>query len=171
MSDVIITDINLLKIPSNDVTLEDIKEHDLFNRLQKALKGAWTTGFGLAAIQIGEPYRYAIYKWNNEWKELVNPKILEKRFIIQCLKEGCLSILNTWINTKRFESIIYVNNDHQCHHCDGLEAQIIQHEIDHMNGILTIDREWKNIQLGRNEKCYCNSGKKYKKCCLLKEDV
>ena len=54
-----------------------------------------------------------------------------------------------------------------------LEAVCVQHEIDHLNGIVCMDRKV-NItivadkKIGRNEPCPCESGKKYKKCCLRK---
>jgi len=42
----------------------------------------------------------------------------------------------------------------------------MQHEVDHMNGVLCIDRRVKKVvKIGRNEPCPCGSGKKYKKCC------
>ena len=53
---------------------------------------------------------------------------------------------------------------------EGFNAYIIQHEIDHLNGITCIDREYKReplkvgTKIGRNEPCPCGSGKKYKKC-------
>ena len=54
-----------------------------------------------------------------------------------------------------------------------LESVCVQHEIDHLNGITVFDRQVNNIpvqretiKVGRNEKCPCGSGRKYKKCCM-----
>jgi len=52
-----------------------------------------------------------------------------------------------------------------------LETVCIQHEIDHLNGVTIMDRQVINTitaenKIGRNDPCYCGSGKKYKKCCL-----
>ena len=53
-----------------------------------------------------------------------------------------------------------------------LEAVCVQHEIDHLNGMRILDRAQELIirrterKIGRNEKCPCGSGKKYKKCCI-----
>ena len=54
-----------------------------------------------------------------------------------------------------------------------LEAVCVQHEIDHLNGIVCMDRKVNTTivvdkKIGRNEPCPCESGKKYKKCCLRK---
>ena len=55
---------------------------------------------------------------------------------------------------------------------EGDQAQIWQHEQDHLDGVEedVRDKDWKTIRgvtkIGRNEKCPCGSGKKYKKCCL-----
>ena len=52
-----------------------------------------------------------------------------------------------------------------------LETICVQHEIDHLNGMTIMDRQMvttitKEKTLGRNDPCFCGSGKKYKKCCL-----
>ena len=52
-----------------------------------------------------------------------------------------------------------------------LESVCIQHEIDHLNGVVCMDRKRettivKDKKVGRNEPCPCGSGKKYKKCCI-----
>ena len=55
-----------------------------------------------------------------------------------------------------------------------LEAVCVQHEIDHLNGMRILDRAQEltirrtERKIGRNEKCPCGSGKKYKKCCIKK---
>ena len=55
-----------------------------------------------------------------------------------------------------------------------LEAVCVQHEIDHLNGMRILDRAQEltirrtERKIGRNEKCPCGSGKKYKKCCIGK---
>ena len=55
-----------------------------------------------------------------------------------------------------------------------LEAVCVQHEIDHLNGMRILDRAQEltirrtERKIGRNEKCPCGSGKKYKKCCIEK---
>jgi len=68
------------------------------------------------------------------------------------------------------------SNDHKKHdeNLRLLESICVQHEIDHLYGKTILDREDKSepIQvkkkIGRNDPCYCGSGKKYKKCCINK---
>ena len=63
-----------------------------------------------------------------------------------------------------------LDNNKQDEELRILESVCVQHEIDHLNGITCIDREYKREPLkvgpkiGRNEPCPCGSGKKYKKC-------
>ena len=45
-----------------------------------------------------------------------------------------------------------------------MDAIVLQHEIDHLDGILISDREYHAVKVGRNDLCPCGSGKKYKAC-------
>ena len=166
MADIIVTDVNKLKVVSTDTTMDFVTGLLLEGRINRSLQDAWTKGFGLAAIQIGVPVKYALYHFNGEQKILLNTKIIEYKNKIRCRREGCLSIPNLWIDTIRYRDIVYENNGTVLR-AFGLEAQIIQHEVDHFNGVLCIDKEYKEYQIGRNELCFCGSGLKYKKCCLL----
>ena len=72
------------------------------------------------------------------------------------------------------ETLYFYYDDENKLNNDGLLTIAVQHEIDHESGILIIDNSHQVIaeplvkldrKIGRNEPCYCNSGKKYKKCC------
>jgi len=64
---------------------------------------------------------------------------------------------------------VVVKNGAEKFEATGLEAVMVQHEIDHMNGMLCFDRGHKNKdKVGRNSLCPCGSGEKYKKCCIDK---
>ena len=168
--DQIITDFKILRQISKETTWKEVKRFHLKDRLEEAMKKTWCPGIGLAAIQIGAPLRYAWYKFSIRGKvtegELLNPKILtqEKTFVNR--GEGCLSIPNYRGDTLRFLNIT-MENDGKIFAVEQLEAVLIQHEVDHMNGILVSDIQLnKYAKLGRNDLCGCGSGKKYKKCCL-----
>lgn len=163
------TDIDYLRTKSSDTTLESLKEINFIGLIKYAMEKAWILGYGLAGIQIGLPIN-AGWFWlpsklgeMSENELLVNPKIIEKSELIMIPNEGCLSLPNKLITTERYNNIVY-ENDGEERRASGLKAQIIQHEIDHMNGILMIDREYKKGVIGRNEKCWCGSGKKHKRC-------
>ena len=156
-------------------------------------------GIGLAANQVGIDAAVAVLNVR-EPIVLINPKIISKENEID-FYEGCLSYPGKGVNTKRYETVevtsanvegtmIFSGVDtgdktkgsweqegktYQVENRDlrTLEAVCVQHEIDHLNGIVCMDRKV-NItivadkKIGRNEPCPCESGKKYKKCCINK---
>lgn len=169
--DKIIIDQKELRQVSRETTWEEVKQLNLRERLEEAMKTSWVAGVGLAAIQIGVPLRYAWYKIpkpNGGFieTELINPRIISAQKLFFYSREGCLSIPHHWAQTKRYR-MLEVENGNQKYIAENLEAIVIQHELDHMNGVLTIDIEVDRFgNLGRNEPCGCGSGKKYKRCCL-----
>lgn len=144
MNDKILTlpkDIKKLRVVSKETTLEEIESLDLKNRLIEANKSAWTPGCGLASIQIGVPVRYAWFIYNNTEYELINPKISMGIGKIK-YTEGCLSIPKKTTQVERYYEIEYYSNGKK-KRAKSVKAQIIQHEIEHMDGILNIDKEIK----------------------------
>ena len=144
--DKIITDLDILRQVSQPTTMAYAKEHNLKYRLFDALKTGWTRGFGLAAIQIGIPVRYAILrvKTRGGWRqvELCNPEAIEMRGPYLAREEGCLSILDKRVDVQRFREITLVCYPERHRHTEtfwGLAAQIIRHELDHFEGKLIID--------------------------------
>lgn len=102
-------------------------------------------GVGLAAPQVGLPLRLFITKPypRSEISVYINPKIVRRSDQLTSRKnslEGCLSVTNTWSNIVRPRSVIleFTNEDGQTltKKFEGWEAQIIQHEMDHLEGIL-----------------------------------
>lgn len=102
-------------------------------------------GVGLAAPQIGILKRVLVIDTGEEGEklEMINPKItkLEKEVI---LSEGCLSFPNVFGNVRRYNytEAEYMTKDGEKKtiKAEGLLAQAIQHEIDHLNGVLFIDQ-------------------------------
>ena len=105
-------------------------------------------GIGLAAIQIGVPKRIIVMdlskeEGKNEPKYFVNPIIKNKSEKISTYEEGCLSVLSVFAEVDRpstceVEYLDY-NGDKKILKADGLLATCIQHEMDHLEGILFID--------------------------------
>lgn len=110
----------------------------LVNKLITANNNAWVKGCGLAAIQIGVPVRVAFYVFEGKAVLLINPHILKTYGKVTTRKEGCLSIPDKWLFVPRHQKILIENNGFK-RAVKREEARIIQHEIDHMNG-LTIRR-------------------------------
>ncbi len=171
----VITDEQFLRQVSKQTSAREIEQKKIVPLIKYALHKAWTFGYGLAAVQVGIPIAAAWYWLPKEHKGgalgdghlLINASIIEKSEPIIHPGEGCLSIPDKMFTTLRYNKIKLVNDGQICV-AEGLEAQIIQHEIDHMNGILVPDRVYKPCEVGRNDPCPCGSGKKYKKCCINK---
>ena len=104
-------------------------------------------GIGLAAVQIGVLKRVIVIDLSKgEKKEplfIVNPKITFKSKELLSYEEGCLSIPNQFAEVKRpnFCKVSFLDYDGKQKeiNAEGLLATCIQHEIDHLNGILFID--------------------------------
>ena len=107
-------------------------------------------GIGLAAVQIGIPLRVIVMdiSWKNEEgiREpmfFVNPKIVSKAEDMSTYEEGCLSVPNQYAEIDRPEkcTIEYVdyNGEEKILDAEGILATCIQHEMDHLEGILFID--------------------------------
>ncbi len=99
-------------------------------------------GIGLAAPQVGLLQRIIIADNDGKLISLVNPKIIEEKGA-DFLEEGCLSLPGVSVNIERSKSIVvhYINPEGKEIHnrYSGLIARIIEHEIDHLNGILILD--------------------------------
>ena len=112
-----------------------------------------------------------------EWSLKIAPIINNRIGILEERVEGCLTWKDKKIIAERYRGVYvdYFDMDGKLHKNEfykGFEAQIWQHETDHLEGItekiVELDHpEPKLIEVGRNDPCPCESGKKYKKCCLL----
>ena len=105
-------------------------------------------GIGLAAIQIGEPVRVLVIDLDQkEGKKnpvaYINPKITWASEETAVFEEGCLSAPEIWDDVERPARIKaeYLDRDgnKQTLEADGLLATCLQHEMDHLNGVLFID--------------------------------
>ncbi len=153
-------------------------------------------GIGLAANQVGIDASVAVVNVR-EPIILINPKIIQQWGDVPYY-EGCLSFPKKSVQTKRFKNVIMTTEQEdgklyfsgESNPIDGkgswekqeqnendaeirlLESICVQHEIDHLNGIVCMDRRIdltvirEEVKIGRNDLCHCGSGKKYKKCCM-----
>lgn len=102
-------------------------------------------GVGLASTQIGEDGQYFIAKMDdNTFKMFINPKIVKVSKKVKTYLEGCLSIPKYWGETHRFFWVdaVYTNLEGQEEktRLKGFEAWVYQHEVDHLNGKLFVDK-------------------------------
>ena len=134
----IVTDQQKLRVMSLPATIYEVEKYEVVKKMKEAMKYAWHTGAGLAAVQIGIPIRYAWYKFGNTEGVLLNPIIVE-RWGEDVQNEGCLSIPDFNKEVERAWTIEYTSNGKR-KRANGFLARLIQHEIDHMDGILIIDK-------------------------------
>lgn len=100
-------------------------------------------GIGLAAIQIGVLKRVIVVNVEERMIAMLNPEILEDEGEIQ-MEEGCLCLPGVMVEVKRSEKIkvkgLNENGEEIVINAEGLLAKALQHEIDHLDGILIIDK-------------------------------
>jgi peptide deformylase len=106
-------------------------------------------GVGLAAIQVGEDRSIIVFdpeadKENRPYQVLINPEIVSTEGEFLSENEGCLSVPEFRSDVKRAEFAVVTGLDIQGNpvrmEAQGILSVILQHEIDHLNGILFIDR-------------------------------
>lgn len=101
-------------------------------------------GLGLAAPQIGVSKRLAVIEINAEKLVLINPTLEGHEDGRILFEEGCLSLPGQFLSIERYETItVKYQDEHGAHQnltTSGLLAIAIQHEIDHLDGILIVDR-------------------------------
>lgn len=102
-------------------------------------------GCGLSATQVGLDFRLIVYDAGQGSRIMFNPKIKAAEPAIDKSSEGCLSFPKLKISVKRHETIVveYLGEDNlpRIEEFTGWEARIIQHEIDHLNGITFLQRK------------------------------
>ena len=101
-------------------------------------------GVGLAAHQIGRALQLAVIEVDGVVHTLINPKITSVSKEKEPLEEGCLSLPGKFLDIPRFLSVqiryLDEKGEKKKLRARGLLAQAVQHELDHINGILIIDR-------------------------------
>ncbi|ATU93911.1 peptide deformylase [Phyllobacterium zundukense] len=105
-------------------------------------------GIGLAAIQVGEPLRMLVIDLSKEDEPrapqiFINPQVLASSDDRNIYEEGCLSIPDYYAEVERPATVrvsyFDIEGKQQEVAADGLLATCLQHEIDHLNGVLFID--------------------------------
>ncbi len=135
-----------LKAVSKDVETVDSAIRALIDDMADSMYAA--EGIGLAAIQIGQPLRVIVMDLEQKDgsrnpRAFINPKILWASEEMATFEEGCLSVPEIWDDVERPARIRaeYLDRDgkKQEMEADGLLATCLQHEMDHLNGVLFID--------------------------------
>src|SRR5207244_11254940 len=112
-------------------------------------------GVGLAAPQVGVPLRLAVIEVDDKITVIVNPESVKSTGEVE-LDEGCLSVPGFWGRLNRAERVSVKaldrhGKEQRIRDAEGLFAQALQHEIDHLDGHLYIDRMESLDNLQRSE--------------------
>jgi len=124
---------------------EKVEEMDQENLVEDMLETMYANeGIGLAAPQVGILKRILVLDVGNGSRAFINPEIINNRGKVVS-EEGCLSIPGVFVKVKRFEEVTVkaqnVNGENFTIKATGILARCLQHEIDHLSGILILDRE------------------------------
>jgi peptide deformylase len=136
----------VLRLATREVDAFDEPLQALVERMGRLMQEA--RGVGLAAPQVGVAQRLLVYQTQEEDPvvALVNPKIVERSEVVEAADEGCLSLgaASVVVPVERPISVVIEATSPAGEplkvEAEGLEARVIQHEIDHLDGVLTIDR-------------------------------
>ena len=136
----------LLRKVSEPVTSVNTEVKNLMDDMLETMYAA--PGIGLAAVQVGVLKRIIVIDLSKNGQKktplfIVNPQITFKSDEIISYEEGCLSIPNQFAEVKRPSSckvnFLDYNGKKREINADGLLATCVQHEVDHLNGVLFID--------------------------------
>ena len=136
----------ILRQISQPVETVGIEEQQLMDDMLQTMLDA--PGIGLAAIQIGVPRRVIVLNISQEKNKknpmyFINPVIKNKSNELSRYEEGCLSLKNVFVEVDRPSSceVEYLdyNGEKINIKCDGLLATCIQHEYEHLLGVLMVD--------------------------------
>jgi peptide deformylase len=130
----------VLRQHSVEVTTIDHEVRRLIDDMFETMDAA--KGIGLAANQVGVTRRVAVVDVDGDRFAMIDPRIIETEGSAAA-EEGCLSIPDIYADVTRPERIVIeaLDRDGNRYHkeASGLKARAIQHEIDHLDGILFLD--------------------------------
>ena len=132
-----------LRMKAKEVTEFDPYLMQLVERMVTLMADA--QGVGLAATQVGVLQRVFVFDLEGEGtKAVVNPRLVDPSSETETEEEGCLSLEGVRVPVERAASVTVEGVDptgravrFELH---GLDARVVQHEIDHLDGVLIIDR-------------------------------
>ena len=149
----------ILTYPEKSLLLPSVKVDSIDEDIKNLIKDMGETmfdapGVGLAASQVGINKRVIVYDSNaenpdrddsiQEFTALINPEIIASSGSIVSEKEACLSVVDYSADVKRYEMVTVKAIDIKGKQLEfdamGILAIIMQHEIDHLDGILFIER-------------------------------
>jgi len=144
MIDIITNPNPILRQVSEPVDSAEILRPDFQKLIDEMIEAMKDKGVGLAAPQIGINKRLIIVQTKTGPEAFINPKIFSTSLLKHEGEEGCLSVPGVWGMVKRFKKVkvkaLNRKGEKVMLTATGLESVIFQHEIDHLDGVLFIDK-------------------------------
>ena len=133
----------VLRLTANPVEAFDDDLRRLVERMKTLMVEA--RGVGLAATQVGVIRRLFVFQpEEDESLAVVNPELAERSDELAAEDEGCLSLQRVLVPVERYVSVTVVGKDEEGNdvrlELEGHAARVAQHELDHLDGVLIIDR-------------------------------
>ena len=134
----------VLKMPARAVESFDADLEALVRRMKGLMEDA--NGVGLAANQVGVLRRVFVFRHGDEEEPVaaVNPRILDTSEELQTDDEGCLSLQRVLVPVERHVSLTLEAKNVEGRplrlELGGLDARVVQHELDHLDGVLILQR-------------------------------
>jgi peptide deformylase len=146
--------LDILTYPDGFLMKPTMPVENIDGQLQKFIDDMAETmfaapGVGLAAIQVGSDQSLLVYDSapggeKQSYNAIINPQIVDSNGEVISENEGCLSVPDFRADVKRSASVLVTGYDREGKplniEADGFLAIVLQHEIDHLNGTLFIDR-------------------------------
>ncbi len=132
-----------LRLKAHEITEFDDDLRRLVERMEHLMQDA--QGVGLAATQVGVLRRLFVFDPNEEGpRAVVNPRLVDPSKNRETDEEGCLSLQGIRVPVERATSVKLEGQDEYGqpveYELEGLAARVVQHELDHLDGVLIIDR-------------------------------
>jgi peptide deformylase len=132
----------VLRLRANPVESFDADLARLVERMGALMTDA--NGVGLAATQVGILRRLFVFRYDEETRAIVNPEIVERSEESVSDDEGCLSLQGVSLPVERSARVTIAGKDEAGadvrFELDELPARVVQHEVDHLDGVLILDR-------------------------------
>jgi peptide deformylase len=132
----------VLRRPASPVETFDDRLRDLVREMTTQMRRH--NGIGLAAPQVGVSRRVIVFDHDGRGGHLVNPVLLTRSEAVELGAEGCLSLPGVFADLPRHVTVLATGADLDgaplTIDASGLLARCMQHEVDHLDGVLFIDR-------------------------------
>jgi len=134
----------VLKLPAHEVEAFDADLASLVDRMKGLMEDA--NGVGLAGNQVGVLRRVFVFRHGDGEDPIaaVNPRIAERSEELATDEEGCLSLQRVLVPVERHVSLTLeargVDGEPFRLELSGLDARVVQHELDHLDGVLILER-------------------------------